>query len=255
MLKVVSFEASGEFAAFRDPSVTSNQTVYYIPSKTSVIGMIGAILGVERGHRFAHKAEENYNTYYRQLYAKTRIGIEYEAIPEKVSFFTNHRSLKEAKTKPFKTELVRKPKYRIFVNSDDETVRKIYDAVSSANYVYPPYLGQAYCPAILSDAEMNEASEIKNRKFKSSCTVLDETSNRKFELKAFPCTENESDKSNSLIIERHLFHHFTPNGELEARVLKHWIPVGGSLFEFEMEELPEFSIIARLQDDRNVCLY
>jgi CRISPR-associated protein Cas5h len=253
MLKVVSFKASGEFAAFRDPSVTSNQTVYYIPSKTSVVGMVGAILGIERGHG----VEENYGLPYRQLYGKIRIGIECEAIPEKVSFFTNHRSLKEPKTKPFKTELVFRPKYRIFVSSsDDGIVKKVYDAVSSANYVYPPYLGHAYCPATLSDAAMYEAKEIGDTTFHTSCTVLDEseTFNKTFELTARPYDANEPHKNNSLIIERHL-HHFMLDGKLEGRVLKHWIPVAGSQFKFEMSEHPRLSLVTRLDNDKIVCLY
>lgn len=253
MLKVVSFEASGEFAAFRDPSVTSNQTVYYIPSKTSVVGMVGAILGTERGHG----VEELYGLHYRQLYEKIRIGIECEAIPEKVSFFTNHRSLKEPKTKPFKTELLFRPKYRIFVSSSDGgVVKKVYDAVSSANYVYPPYLGHTYCPATLSDVKMHEAKEINDITFTTSCTVLDEseTFNKNFELTAIPLDANDPHKSNSLIIERHLYH-FMLDGKMEARVLKHWIPLAGSQFEFVMSEHPQLSRIIRLDNGKIVCLY
>lgn len=252
MLKVVSFKASGEFAAFRDPSVTSNQTVYYIPSKTSVVGMIGAMLGIERGHG----VEENYGLPYRQLYEKIRIGIECEAVPEKVSFFTNHRSLKEPKTKPFKTELVFRPRYGIFVSSDDGIVKKVYDAVSSANYVYPPYLGHAYCPATLSDVTMYGAKEIGDTTFHTSCTVLDEseTFNKTFELQAAPYGANESNRNSSLLIERHL-HLFMLDGKLEGRVLKHWIPVAGSQFEFAMSEHPRLSIITRLDNDKIVCLY
>ena len=47
-MRLISFDLSGEFAEFSDPSVTSNQIVYFIPSKSAVIGIIGAIIGIKR---------------------------------------------------------------------------------------------------------------------------------------------------------------------------------------------------------------
>ena len=47
-MSIVSFDLEGDFAAFRDPSVTTNQTVTVIPSKSAVIGLIGALLGIQR---------------------------------------------------------------------------------------------------------------------------------------------------------------------------------------------------------------
>jgi CRISPR-associated protein Cas5h len=246
MLKIVSFHASGEFAAFRDPSVTSNQTVYYLPSKTAIMGMIGAILGIER----SHAASENYTKSYIELFGKTRIGIELESIPEKISFFTNHRSLKEAKTKPFKTELLFRPRYWIFVNSDQEINKKIFDSISGGDYVYPPYLGHAYCHAKLTDPDMHEADEYDGYSYSTSCVVLDEseTFNKSFGMQAEP----ESDTS-SLIIERHLYHRVR-NGTLEAYVLKHWIPTGGSSFKITSDR-PTLSKIVKLDNGKVVCLY
>ncbi|MGA9154443.1 MAG: CRISPR-associated protein Cas5 [Candidatus Nitrosopolaris sp.] len=81
-MKVLSFTLSGDFAAFRDPSVTTNQTVYYIPSKSAVIGLIEAMLGVERGNSLA----EIYVPQYIDLYAVTYIGIKFESVPKKITF-------------------------------------------------------------------------------------------------------------------------------------------------------------------------
>jgi CRISPR-associated protein Cas5h len=249
MVKILSFRVSGEFAAFRDPSVTSNQTVYYIPSKTAVVGMIGAILGIERGQGI----EENYSEGYRRLYEKTRIGIECKSSPEKITFFTNHRSLKEAKTKPFKTELLSSPKYRIFVSFDDDEktnrkISKIYDSVSAASFVYPPYLGHAYCPASLGDAAMHEATEFKGNIFKTAGVVLDESET--FD-KAFSLVAKPVGQTSSIIIERHL-HHFVKDGRLQARVLKHWIPLASSLFEIELSNQPQLSKIFVLDSNSEI---
>jgi CRISPR-associated protein Cas5h len=251
MLKVLSFIVAGEYAAFRDPSVTSNQTVYYIPSKTAVIGIIGAILGVERGHGI----KETYSRQYLELFSKTRIGLELESKPEKVSFFTNHRSLKEAKTKPFKTELITFPKYRMFVSSTRENIERLFNAISNCSYEYPPYLGHAYCTATLSGPVIQEAEEYNNLKYHTSSVILDEseTYDSSFYLEVEPDTEEAS-----LIIERHL-HHFIEGDQLKARVLKHWIPTLDSSFRVSMSHIPKLSGVVKLIENKNskkfICIY
>lgn len=78
-MRLLTFRLSGNFAAFRDPSVTSNQTVYYIPSKSALIGLIGAMLGIER----SNSLDEIYGLQYLDLFSVTRIGIKFESIPKK----------------------------------------------------------------------------------------------------------------------------------------------------------------------------
>jgi CRISPR-associated Cas5-like protein len=59
-LDILSFRISGSFAAFRDPSVTSHQTVSFIPSKSAVIGIIGAMIGVKRSNSLAELYSQEY---------------------------------------------------------------------------------------------------------------------------------------------------------------------------------------------------
>ena len=245
MSRVISFRVSGETAAFRDPSVNTSQSVCYIPSKTAAIGMIGAVLGVQRGHGVA----ENYSDDYLKLFQATRIGIELESRPEKVSFFTNHRSLKEAKTKPFKTELILRPRYRMYVQADEETMKKLFHAMSAGECAYPPYLGHAYCPATISEPSEHEATRHQGANFMTSAVMLDEseTYDDSFSLTA------EASSGSTVIVERHL-HHFMEGGKLQARVLKHWIPVNGSL-DVTITGTPKLSETVALDKKKIVCLY
>lgn len=245
---IISFRVSGEFAAFRDPSVTSNQTVYYIPSKSAMIGLLGAILGVERDHSLG----EIYSRDYIELFKKTQIGLELESDPRKISFFTNHRSLKEPKTKPFKTEVLVSPSYRIYVKTDDSTRDVLYTALKENDFKYPPYLGHAYCPARVSDTKLQEITAFTGYKFETSSVILDEsgTYNTRFSVTAEPLNGNSR-----IIIERHL-HHFFENGQLEKRVLRHWIPARSSVYEVEITENPKLSSYYSLQDGgKVVCFY
>ncbi|MGA9171467.1 MAG: CRISPR-associated protein Cas5 [Nitrososphaeraceae archaeon] len=245
-MRLLTFRLSGNFAAFRDPSVTSNQTVYYIPSKSALIGLIGAVLGIER----SNSLDEIYGLQYLDLFSVTHIGIKFESIPKKVILYTNHRSLKEAKTKPFKTELLESPKYTIFIQTANNYFDDLQASIKNNDFVYTPYLGHAYCPAIINNLQIyNDVEEIMEpENKKTSCVILDEseTNNDEFEL-----TPTEDDAK--IIIERHL-HHSIKDKKLERKVLKHWIPIKSS-FRVEIDSVRKLSSFIKMDDDEIVCLY
>ena len=245
-MKLISFRISGAFAAFRDPSVTSNQTVYYIPSKSAIVGMLGAMIGIKRSDNL----DEIYSDEFQEFFKNTKIGIQFESKPKKVTFFTNHRSLKESKTKPFKTELVENPKYTIYVNIDKENSKKISNAIKKNEFAFSPYLGHAYCQATVSDFKEIDAKETASKGEKTQCVVLDEseTYNPDFKLKL-----RQSSQEGSIIIERHI-HHFFIDEKFDGRVLKHWIPSNKAEFkikEFQSSKLSKFYKIG----DFVVCMY
>ncbi|MBI1663981.1 MAG: CRISPR-associated protein Cas5 [Nitrosopumilus sp.] len=249
-MKLISFRISGAFAAFRDPSITSNQTVYYIPSKSAVVGMLGAMIGIPR----STKLDNIYGKEYLEFFESTKIGIQFETQePRKVTFFTNHRSLKNAKTKPFKTELVENPKYRIYVNTSDvEKSKKLIDTLMKNEFVFSPYLGHVYCPASVCDVTQIDAQQIDPDGQKTQCVMLDEsdTYNIDFKLKLDQVHGEES----SVIIERHI-HHFFNNNKFDGRVLKHWIPTKNSTWEIErISDNYNLSSFYKI-GDHVICMY
>jgi CRISPR-associated protein Cas5h len=246
-VKILSFELEGSFAAFRDPTVTTNQTVYYIPSKSAVVGLLGAMIGVERDLVLG----DLYGKAYLDLFSTTKIGICMKSEPKKVTFFTNHRSFKEAKTKPFKTELVEDPKYRIYVNCSDENIKKLESAISTKNFVYTPYLGHAYCPAVVNDLRNDNASEASPNEKITECVILDEseTYNDSFSFKVSPIEGYNS----RIIIERHL-HHYISNEKMQGVVLKHWIPVLGSKYEIQRDSKRALSTFVEI-NNQVICMY
>lgn len=244
-MKLISFRISGAFAAFRDPSVTSNQTVYYIPSKSAVVGMLGAMIGIKRSDNLG----EIYSEEFQEFFKNTKIGIQFESMPKKVTFFTNHRSLKEPKTKPFKTEVVENPRYTIYVHTDEENSKKLSTALKKNEFVFSPYLGHAYCQAAVFDFKEIESNEINSEGEKTKCVVLDEseTYNPDFEFRHEMITEG------TVIIERHI-HHFFKDKKFDGRVLKHWIPTNNSEFEIKKDSVRDLSKFYKI-GDYVVCLY
>ena len=251
--KVISFDLEGEFAAFRDPSVTTNQLVYFIPSKSAIIGLIGAIVGISRSNSLS----EDYGDKYIDMFRNTKIGIKVKTVSNKIIFFTNHRSLKESITKPYKSELLEKPRYTIFVQTNDDYAEKIIYALKTNKFVYSPYLGHMYCPAILTYNDVSDASMVDIIDEEVSSVVLDEseTYNKSFKMRYNVVMDNE-DNISKIIVERHL-HHFMNDGKLDARVLKHFIPIGNAKLEISgFDNGPKLSEFIHIKNtDENICVY
>ena len=244
-MKLISFKISGAFAAFRDPSVTSNQTVYYIPSKSAVVGILGAMIGIKRSESLG----EIYSKEFQEFFKNTKIGIQFKSEnPKKVTFFTNHRSLEKPKTKPFKTELLENPQYIIYVITDDENHKKLSNAIKNNKFMFSPYLGHAYCQAKISDFKEIGAEEINPEGEKTQCVVLDEseTYNSDFKLSLRPI-------KGSVIIERHI-HHFFNYEKFDGRVLKHWIPTNEPELKIKTDKARKISKFYKI-GTHVVCMY
>lgn len=248
-MDLIAFTLSGSFAAFRDPSITANQMVYFIPSKSAMIGLLGAILGIKRDHNLG----PIYSTEYLDLYQKTNIGIQLCNNPKKITLYTNHVSIKESKTKPFKTELLESPEYVIYVQTSNEIMANLVKAISEKQFVFSPYLGHAYCPARLENPVIYSVKQDVNPLgMKTNCVILDESDFT--QSKSGIRVLKEEGENHKIIIERHL-HHFFDDKKFERRVLKHWIPVGGS--EYSIENYPnekKYSNFIEV-DGKTICLY
>jgi CRISPR-associated protein Cas5h len=248
-LIIISFRLTGQFAAFRDPSVTSNQTVYYVPSKSAVIGLLGAMIGVDRDNNSLGLL---YGNKYIDFFLKTSIGIRFECEPRKITYFTNHRSFEKATMKPYKKELVQNPQYRIFIFIDNgyQEFNAIRTSIFENKFVYSPYLGHAYCPAMISEPEIHQTEVVNPEDEITTCVILDESDGSKpdsvFEIAP---EKHES----SVMIERHL-HHFNANHRLEQRVLKYWIPVNFSSYRIEGDDERKLSRFYRI-DNEVVCMF
>lgn len=220
-MSIVSFDLEGDFAAFRDPSVTTNQTVTITPSKSAIVGLIGALLGVARSNSIF---EGLYSESYIELLKNTAVGIRVRNHPKKWAFFTNHRSLKEAKTKPFKTELLISPCYTIFVKSTNEINKALLERLEGNNFAFSPTLGHSYCLArIPRFQKIEEAKEVQPQNRRVSTVFLDEVmeSNSR---KPGVLFETSIGSPARIVVERHIHHYF--KGDIMKRsVLRHFIPI------------------------------
>ena len=246
MTSIISFDVTGDFASFRDPSVTSNQIIYYIPSKSAIVGLVGAIIGVRRGNTL----DELYSKEYLDFFSKIKVGIKLCNNPKKIIYFTNYRSLKAPKTKPVKKEILENPEYVIYLQAEDAILEKVEAAIKNNKYEFTPYLGHAYCIARISNLQKYVGKLLTNISDSvTNCVILDESNSNNNTSFKFKVKTGDS----KIIIERHL-HHFFEKSNFTKSVLKHWIPLNSSEMQIKLLRENKLSDFYEI-NEKVYCLY
>ena len=181
-----------------------------------------------------------------------RIGLSFESKPAKFTYFSNNVSLKENKKKPFKREVLERPKYKLYI-STEEYWDEIKDALSTNSFEFSPYLGNAFCPARIENFEVIDAESTEPNGKETSSVILDESEsyNPDFRFNVEPTTGDSR-----IIVERHLHHYVEENESclLLKRALKHWIPIENS--EFKIIEDSDRKLSEFIETEgKVVCLF
>lgn len=158
-MDIIQFRVSGRWAQFRKPETNNNPLTHDFITKTALTGMIGAVLGIERGP--AMRAT------FPQLSEDLRYGVKLNRPVKKESWGFTLRSahsygqiyekrrladLKESRA-PKQMEFLREPDYNITLALASERSRDIFEAFSSAlrngETRFDPVLGLHNCAAEL----------------------------------------------------------------------------------------------------------
>lgn len=140
--KALVFDISGRYAHYKKIYVTTSALSNVIPFKTSIYGLVGAIMGLQRNdNEYLNKFSEE----------KCKIGIQ---ILNAINSQRLNINLSEApgpiknSRKPTLVEYVLNPKYRIFFcHSDEVLLSKLKNRVETGRFHYTPVLGLAHCIA------------------------------------------------------------------------------------------------------------
>ncbi|OQX22204.1 MAG: type I-B CRISPR-associated protein Cas5 [Candidatus Altiarchaeales archaeon A3] len=160
-MEVISFRLYGDYALFKKPWCNLQQQSYLIPPKTTVIGIIGGILGY---------GKEEYLT--KLNFEEIKIGIEIRATIKKEVNGFNYMHGKEmfSRTKfkglsnvlrnptnkgqrsPTKLELLKNADYRIYIAFNNKKLQdNFYSLIEKSQCYFPPFLGQVNLFANISD--------------------------------------------------------------------------------------------------------
>lgn len=140
--KVIVFDIWGRYAHFKKIYVTTSALSYGVPFKTSIYGLVGALIGLDNNANeyLGHFNESN-----------CKIGIKL-INPVKLQRINVNLSDKPGpiggNRKPTMMEFVTDPHYRVFFShSNDELKTKLISHLENKTSIYTPVLGLAHCIA------------------------------------------------------------------------------------------------------------
>lgn len=167
-MKVIAFRIFGDFAHFRPYYTTSSPTTYSLMPPTSMIGLIGAVLGLDRDQ----------DEYYERLTrAGIKVGIEMvkplskimmgiNLIMTKGNYWVPTSRNSNGSRSPTKYEFLRAPEYIIYVSMDDETLlNELAQRLHTHCHAYTISFGLANLLADIEFLEFQDADAVSTDQY------------------------------------------------------------------------------------------
>jgi CRISPR-associated protein Cas5 subtype I-B len=167
-MKGYQFIVSGNWAHFRKPETNNNPLSHDLITKTALIGLIGAVLGVER---------DDMKGMFPQLSEDLLYGVRLLRPVKKISWgFTSKKAIHPTgKGTPKYFEFLKSPGFLISIALKSERSESEFSkfgfVIQKEEAVYPPVLGWHNCPADLEWRSEGEFTE-KDGTFKTQGFVL-----------------------------------------------------------------------------------
>ena len=144
--EIIVFDVKGEWAHFKRPYTTTSPLTFDLPSPPTVIGLLGAILGIDR------------KNYLRELGKRCRVSVALKQSPQKLKtglkFLHTKNSFRGDHKTPhalIEAELLCNIALRLFCLLDDELQKRaLTERLREHCPHYIPALGLAWC---LADCE------------------------------------------------------------------------------------------------------
>lgn len=147
MNKVIVFNAKSALGSFNRPQSNNNPSTFYIMPKSALIGMIAAVIGLDREFMKT-------NNLYKVLSDKLKYCIKLRS-PFKIKYHSeygyNHANQGNGRpiNTPSKSERLVDINYDIYVMYDDNDadvnalLQNFVDNIKTKSFVFPPYMGMA----------------------------------------------------------------------------------------------------------------
>ncbi|MFQ5976965.1 MAG: type I-B CRISPR-associated protein Cas5b [Candidatus Heimdallarchaeota archaeon] len=164
-MQVVVFEARSNFGHFRSFEATRGNYSFPFPPRTALLGLIGAILGIDRdGYwRKSHSLRQaklaleiltpvrrmGLKVHFSRTREVTRIGKGADRV---IFYFPNKPAHPEERgfITQVRLDLLQNPHYRIYFSGEKSIQTELAERLESHRYVFPPYFGHANLLASLS---------------------------------------------------------------------------------------------------------
>ncbi|HIP42774.1 MAG TPA: type I-B CRISPR-associated protein Cas5 [Aquifex aeolicus] len=228
-MKVLVFDLTGEFAHFRAIYTNSSSISYGFPPRTTLMGIVAAILGYERDSYYDILSPEKalFSVSVLSPVRKFMQTINYVKTKEGFGSFKNAVNTylkRKLETYPNPIELIFSPdsvlRYRIYFHSKEEVYDKLKDRLENGKSFFSIYLG---ITEFLADVEYVEELEVKPpMKDKGIRSVIPEAYFDRIDFS----------KNLSLIIENMPFHFEMEGNYRKVKKVKRFI------YERDAREIP-----------------
>jgi len=154
-MKGAIIKIEGNWAHFKKPETNNNPLTHDFITKTAFIGLIGAVLGIER---------DTMRPLFPQLSEDLLYGVQIlEAVKKESWAFKLRYASNLYEKRPVQMEFLKNPKFAVAValqnETSAETFQNFVSAIENSESRFTPVLGLHNCPANLSLAAKGEFSE------------------------------------------------------------------------------------------------
>lgn len=170
-MKAFQILIDGNWGHFKKPETNNNPLTHDLITKTALLGLIGAVLGIERNEM---------KSLFPILSVDLLYGVQLLHQVKKVSWgFTSRKAINPTGSgSPKYFEFLRNPKFKVTIALKDENSLKEFDqfltAVKNGDSIYTPVLGWHNCPANLKFDSEGFISEMKENEFETYAFVSTE---------------------------------------------------------------------------------
>lgn len=179
--KVIIFDIASKLAHFRKINTNSSSLTYLVPPRTTLLGIIGAMLGRERDSYYSDKNFMSLNVAVIPLSLNRTItqGVNYLFIESNKHLSNSNKHTQVPVEYLVSDKLV---SYRVILSGNELLIQEIKEKLISENYVYSLSLGPAYCLADIEYKGEYECLKIDTSDFIDIRSVVDKSSVEKIEF-------------------------------------------------------------------------
>lgn len=176
--KVLIFDVESEYGHFRKFNTTTSPLTYSFPTRSALIGLVGAVLGIERENSSGVLPDTqkpiteifskvNAAIAVQLLNPVKKVNIGFNLLNTKASFFEiDNRTQIEF-------ELLKHPKFRVFISCLDSKIQSnLEQSIQNGKSHFTPYLGLSQFTAKLEFVDICSIEKVESADFIAISTVV-----------------------------------------------------------------------------------
>lgn len=159
------FDIWGDYAHFRKYYTTSSPLTFSIPPRTTLIGLISAIIGIGKDDYLEIMKKAQAEIAIRIINPIKKTRMTQNLINTKDGYWKPVKTSTHGPRTPIRFEYLKNPRYRIYFHHLDNQINSMLKAnLKNHKSVYTPYLGISELLADFAFIAETEATETKNNR-------------------------------------------------------------------------------------------